>query len=166
MPQPDIPGTLTDAMRTTPRGDAGWRWGPCKAQSPALLLSLGSAHRACGLCLSSRPRPQKSAVFPLIRRRSCWAVRRRLEQASPHQSGHARDSVYNRRESNPAQQGASLYLPLDAVNRYLALSGLVGEILFQWWSILQGICHSLVLHCKQYLCCVFLGCRKQLRGME
>ncbi len=109
---------------------------------------------------------KKAQSSPLTRRRSRWAFRRQLEQAYPRQSGRARDIVYDRRESNHAKQCASLYLPLDAVNLYLAWSGLVGEILFQWWSILQGICHSLVLHCKQYLCCIFLGCRQQLRGME
>jgi len=109
---------------------------------------------------------KKAQSSPLTRRRSHWAFRRRLEHAYPRKSGRAWDIVYDRRKLDHAKQCASLYLPLDAVNLYLALSGLLGEILFQWYSILQSICHSLVLHGKQYLCCIFLGCRQQLRGME
>jgi hypothetical protein len=77
-----------------------------------------------------------------------------------------RNIVYDRRESNQAKQCASLYLPLDTVNLYLALSGLLGEIPFQWCSILQTICDSLVLHYKQYSYCLFLAYRKQPRSME
>jgi len=71
LPQPYIGGTLTDAMRTTPRGSAGWRWLPSQSliASPSFLPILLERLKPL-LLLSSKATKKRSPTIPSL----LWAM--------------------------------------------------------------------------------------------